>query len=127
MTTGALILQYIIPTLIVSSVVLFLIFCLCSKKSERSYSFSDDSSLTPEIYTVTLPEDQLEDGHYDRFPPLYSTLDLPPSYAQFDPKLMSEPPESPPPDYDVPYSDTSPLTDFEWTTDSSSYSLSTRL
>ncbi|KAM7370989.1 hypothetical protein PAMP_010495 [Pampus punctatissimus] len=75
-----------------------------------------DDSTVP-IQTISLPDHQeeVESGErcYDRFPPRYSAVDLPPPYALFDPKLTSIWPGGPPPAYEM-YPITLPLAPHHW-------------
>lgn len=47
---------------------------------------TQDGNTSAVLHTISLPEDQAEDRHDDRFPPRYSTVDHPPPYS-----LVSEP------------------------------------
>ncbi|KAK9530981.1 hypothetical protein VZT92_012451 [Zoarces viviparus] len=120
MTVAVNIVQYLFPALIVSLAVVLLCFYRHAKKKRAAYDVTiptphgDNSSSV--LYTVSYPEDRAEeDRHHDRLPPRYSTVDHPPPYSLFDPKLTSVWPGGSPPAYEM-FPITLPLAPHHWTT-----------
>ncbi|KAL3051254.1 hypothetical protein OYC64_001510 [Pagothenia borchgrevinki] len=80
------ILQYLFPGLVGAIAVVLLCFYMQAKNKRAAYGVTvptphDDNRLS----TISLSEDQAEEEtQYDRFPPRYSTVDLPPPYSLFD-------------------------------------------
>ncbi|KAK1881856.1 Pentatricopeptide repeat-containing protein [Dissostichus eleginoides] len=97
------ILQYLFPGLVGSIAVVLLCFYMQAKKKRAAYDVTvptphDDNRL----FTISLSEDQAEEEtQYDRFPPRYSTMDLPPPYSLFDPKITSIWSDDSPPAYEM--------------------------
>ncbi|KAF1374056.1 hypothetical protein PFLUV_G00245300 [Perca fluviatilis] len=119
MTVVVNIFQYLFPALMLSIAVVLLCFYLHTKKKRAAYDVTiptpqDDN--TSSVYTISLSEDQAEEDRcYDRFPPRYSTVDHPPPYSLFDPKLTSIWPGGSPPAYEM-YPVTLPLAPHYWMT-----------
>ncbi|CAK6964095.1 hypothetical protein PFLUV_G00245300 [Scomber scombrus] len=118
MSTVANIIRYISPALVVSICLVLLCFYMHAKKKRRAYEVSlptpDDRAVS--IHTISLSDDQEEvERRYDRFPPRYSTVDPPPPYSLFDPKLTSVWPGGAPPAYEM-YPITLPLAPHHWVT-----------
>ncbi|XP_028332940.1 uncharacterized protein LOC114481994 [Gouania willdenowi] len=116
MTSVVNIFQYIVPILAVSIAAVLLCFYLHTKKKRSSYDVSTPSQEdTPSVLrTVSLSEDQAAvDRCYDGVPPRYSTVEAPPPYSLFDPKLTNVWPGGPSPAFEM-YPITLPLAPHFW-------------
>ncbi|KAK5850643.1 hypothetical protein PBY51_001504 [Eleginops maclovinus] len=103
MTQVGNVLPYLFPGLVVSIAVVLLCFYMHGKKKRAAYDVTVPTSQEDNrLYTIPLSEEQAEEEtHYDRFPPRYSTVDLPPPYSLFDPKVASIWSDDPPPVYEM--------------------------
>ncbi|KAM7381880.1 hypothetical protein PAMA_012639 [Pampus argenteus] len=94
MTNVVNILQYLFPVLVVSIAVVLLCFYLHAKKKRAAYDITlptmqDDTSTVP-IQTISSEHPSEHQEEVERFPPRYSTDDLPPPYALVrEPRLQS--------------------------------------
>ncbi|XP_077482892.1 uncharacterized protein LOC144093347 [Stigmatopora argus] len=111
--------QYVFPSLVVSIAVVLLCFYLHAKKKRAAYEVSaasvpEESAIAIQIIARAQTQAAGEQ-HYDRRPPRYSTMDFPPPYSLFDPKLTSVWPGGSPPAYEM-YPITLPLAPHHWRT-----------
>ncbi|KAL6095236.1 uncharacterized protein ACO6RY_16479 [Pungitius sinensis] len=118
MSVAVNIFQYVFPVLVVSiGVVLFCFYVRTRRKlaaAAMATARGDDSPPGP--WTVSSADGRTdEERHYDRFPPRYSTLDPPPPYSLFDPRLTGLWPGGSPPAYEM-YPITLPLAPRRWAT-----------
>ncbi|KAK7919781.1 hypothetical protein WMY93_011065 [Mugilogobius chulae] len=112
MTTAEELLQYILPVLAVFLAVVILCFYHFSKKRRGSY----DVTVIP--LTIVQPE---VNAFYTRVHPRNSTMDLPPPYSLFDPKLTNTCPGAAPPPYEM-HPTCLPVAPHLWNSDSASTS-----
>lgn len=117
MTEAVNILQYMFPVIVLAVAGILFCFYIHAKKKRAEFNVAilmqdDINSSSP----ISLSEDQAEvDTRYDSDPPRYSTVDFPPPYSLFDPRLTGVCPSSPPPAYDM-YPIMLPLAPHYWTT-----------
>ncbi|KAK2820758.1 hypothetical protein Q5P01_023717 [Channa striata] len=109
--------QYIFPVLVLSIVVVLLCFYLQAKHKRSSYDITSQATQVDNpssvVHTISLEEDLADVNIRDILPPRYSTVDHPPPYSLFDPKLTNVWPGGPPPAYEL-YPITLPLAPHHW-------------
>ncbi|XP_077959930.1 uncharacterized protein LOC144408033 [Gasterosteus aculeatus] len=110
--------QYVFPALVVSIAAVLLCFYVRARRKRTAVATAPPpgAGSPPGLSTVSRPDGQTdEERHYDRFPPRYSTVDPPPPYSLFDPKLTGVWPGGSPPAYEM-YPITLPLAPHHWAT-----------
>ncbi|KAG7507730.1 hypothetical protein JOB18_042925 [Solea senegalensis] len=113
--------QYIFPALVLSIAVVLLCFYMHAKKRRAAYDVSrptaGDDNTGAEHSAAMSGEDTDADVNrcYDTFPPRYSTVDHPPPYSLFDPKLTGIWPADLLPAYEM-YPIMLPLASYQWMT-----------